>query len=77
MRALWLTKGLGPGGAKRLLVKMARTLDRARVDVTAAYVLPWTDHLADELEVAGVRALCLSQVSERSSLAVALAPSAR
>jgi glycosyltransferase involved in cell wall biosynthesis len=61
VRVLWLTKGLGPGGAERLLVEMARTLDRGRVDVTAAYVLPWKDHLAGELELAGVRAVCLSQ----------------
>jgi glycosyltransferase involved in cell wall biosynthesis len=61
VRVLWLTKGLGPGGAERLLVEMARTLDRRRVDVTAAYVLPWKDHLAGELEVAGVRTVCLSK----------------
>ena len=53
---LWLTKGLGPGGAERLLVEMARTLDRGRATVTAGYVLPWKDHLAGELEAAGVPA---------------------
>lgn len=57
---LWLTKGLGPGGAERLLVETARAIDPERVDVTAAYVLTWKDHLAGALEAAGVEAICLS-----------------
>jgi glycosyltransferase involved in cell wall biosynthesis/GNAT superfamily N-acetyltransferase len=60
-RVLWLTKGLGPGGSERLLVEVGRRIDRTRVDVTTAYVLPWKDHLAGELEAAGVATLCLSR----------------
>ena len=61
IRVLWLTKGLGPGGAERLLVEMAGRIDHDRFDVTAAYVLPWKDHLAGELEANGVRTVCLSR----------------
>ncbi|MFV0309364.1 MAG: GNAT family N-acetyltransferase [Desertimonas sp.] len=60
VRVLWLTKGLGPGGAERLLVELARTIDPGRVELSAAYVLAWKDHLAGELEAAGVRTVCLS-----------------
>ena len=54
-RVLWLVKGLGPGGAERLLVAAAAHHDRARFDITCAYLLPWKDHLTDQLESAGVR----------------------
>ena len=57
---LWLTKGIGPGGTERLLVEMARALDRHRVECALAFVLPWKDHLAGELEEAGVETVCLS-----------------
>jgi glycosyltransferase involved in cell wall biosynthesis/GNAT superfamily N-acetyltransferase len=60
-RVLWLAKGLGPGGAERLLVEIGRRIDRSRLDVTTAYVLPWKDHLAGELEAAGVTTVCLSR----------------
>ncbi|HXF71391.1 MAG TPA: glycosyltransferase [Actinomycetota bacterium] len=56
---LLLIKGLGPGGAERLLVAGARHLDRSRFRYLAAYVLPWKDALARELETAGVPVTCL------------------
>ena len=59
-RVLWLTKGLGPGGTERLLVEMARARDPERLEPTVAYVVPWKDHLAGELEAAGVETVCLS-----------------
>jgi glycosyltransferase involved in cell wall biosynthesis/predicted N-acetyltransferase YhbS len=59
-RVLWLTKGLGPGGTERLLVELARACDGHRVTLTTAYVLPWKDHLAGDLEAAGVTTVCLS-----------------
>jgi glycosyltransferase involved in cell wall biosynthesis len=59
VRVLWLIKGLGPGGAERLLVGMARSIDREQYDVSAAYLLPWKDHLVGELRDAGVDATCL------------------
>src|SRR5687768_938157 len=59
IRVLWLTKGLGPGGAERLLVSFAANADRKRFDLRAAYLLPWKDHLVAELASLGVPAACL------------------
>ena len=59
IRVLWLTKGLGPGGAERLLVSFAAIADRERFDLRAAYLLPWKDHLVAELAGLGVPAVCL------------------
>jgi glycosyltransferase involved in cell wall biosynthesis len=59
VRILWLIKGLGPGGAERLLVDMARHVDRNRFAVSCAYVLPWKDQLVGELEAEGVAVTCL------------------
>jgi glycosyltransferase involved in cell wall biosynthesis len=55
LRVLWLTKGLGPGGAERLLVTHAAVADPGRVSFEAAYLLPQKRHLVDELEAQGVR----------------------
>ena len=55
LRVLWLTKGLGPGGAERLLVTHAAVADPERVRYEAAYLLPHKTHLVDELEALGVR----------------------
>ena len=60
-RVLWVIKGLGPGGAERLLCAAARAHDHERFHIECAYVLPWKDHLAEELERAGVRTHCLSR----------------
>ena len=59
VRVLWLIKGLGPGGAERLLVASAPLIDRDRFEVSAAYLLPGKDHLVPELREAGVTAVCL------------------
>jgi glycosyltransferase involved in cell wall biosynthesis len=58
-RLLWLIKGLGPGGAERLLVSAARAHDRERFALSAAYLLPWKHALVGELEAAGVVVHCL------------------
>ena len=55
LRVLWLTKGLGPGGAERLLVTHAAVADPERVTFEAAYLLPQKTHLVAELEAHGVR----------------------
>ncbi|MCU1353663.1 MAG: glycosyltransferase, partial [Acidimicrobiales bacterium] len=56
---LWLIKGLGPGGAERLLVLSARFRDRRRVAYEVAYLLPWKDALVGDLAAEGVPATCL------------------
>ncbi len=61
VRVLWVVKGLGPGGAERLLVAAARAHDPQKVQIECAYVLPYKDHLVSALEVAGVRCTCMSQ----------------
>lgn len=58
-RVLLLVKGLGPGGAERLLVHQAATRDRDRFAYRAAYLVPWKDHLVPELEALGVPTTCL------------------
>ncbi len=72
MRVLWVTKGLGPGGAERLLTATSRALD-PDVVVECAYVLPWKDHVAAELEAAGVRTRCLSRRRSDASWPLRLA----
>jgi glycosyltransferase involved in cell wall biosynthesis len=54
LRVLWLIKGLGPGGAERLLVEHAEGGDRATIRYEAAYLLDWKQHLVPELEALGV-----------------------
>jgi glycosyltransferase involved in cell wall biosynthesis len=61
IRVLWLTKGLGPGGAERLLVSFASLADHSRFELRAAYLLPWKDHLVADLEDLGVATTCLAQ----------------
>jgi glycosyltransferase involved in cell wall biosynthesis len=59
VRVLWLTKGLGPGGAERLLVTTARRRDRRRIAVRVAYLLPHKVALVGDLEGEGVPVTCL------------------
>lgn len=58
-RVLWLTKGLGLGGAERLLTLAAARIDPTRFEVEVAYLLPWKDAFVPELERAGMRTLCI------------------
>jgi glycosyltransferase involved in cell wall biosynthesis len=58
-RVLWLAKGLGLGGAERLLVDMVGHVDPSRYEVEVAYVLPWKDALVPDLEAQGVPVWCL------------------
>jgi glycosyltransferase involved in cell wall biosynthesis len=59
IRILWLTKGLGRGGAERLLVSMAARFDQERFDVEVAYLLPWKDAFVADLEANGNVVHCL------------------
>jgi glycosyltransferase involved in cell wall biosynthesis len=58
-RVLWLTKGLGLGGAERLLSLTAARLDPTRFEVDVAYLLPWKDAFVPDLRASGVGTLCL------------------
>ena len=60
MRVLWVTKGLGPGGAERLLASFAGRIDRSQFAVSAAYLLPAKAHLVPALERVGVDVTCLN-----------------
>ena len=53
-RVLLLVTGIGRGGAERLLVAIARELDRSRFEPEVAYLLPEWNALAPELEGLGV-----------------------
>jgi glycosyltransferase involved in cell wall biosynthesis len=64
IRVLWAIKGLGPGGAERLLVEHARIADHERFSYEVAYVLDWKRHLVPELEQLGVVTHCLGVRTE-------------
>ena len=58
LQVLWLIKGLGPGGAERLLAQSARYRDRAHVTGRVAYLLPWKNALVGEFTREDVPATC-------------------
>ena len=64
-RVLWLVKGLGPGGAERLLVAAAGRHDHGAFSIACAYLLPWKRQLVAELEAEGVPTTCLEVRDER------------
>jgi glycosyltransferase involved in cell wall biosynthesis len=59
MPVLWLIKGLGAGGAERLLVDSARFRDPALTTPQIAYLLGHKDALLAEFAEAGVPSRCL------------------
>ncbi len=62
-RVLLLIKGLGRGGAERLLVSSARLGDGSRFAYEVAYLLPHKDALVKELDDAGIAVHCLGGAS--------------
>jgi glycosyltransferase involved in cell wall biosynthesis len=58
-RILVLIKGLGIGGAERLVSDGAEHWDRRRFDYRVAYVLPWKDQLTPTLQRLDVQVDCL------------------
>jgi glycosyltransferase involved in cell wall biosynthesis len=58
-RALWLIKGLGRGGAERLVTLMAPAFDRSRYEIDVAYIAAEHDGFARSLRVAGIHTICL------------------
>jgi glycosyltransferase involved in cell wall biosynthesis len=59
IRVLWVSKGLGPGGAERLVLSFARAGDHERFSFHAAYLLLYKDQLVGPLRDAGVSTVCL------------------
>jgi glycosyltransferase involved in cell wall biosynthesis len=62
-KVLVLIKGLGLGGAERLLVDSLPFLNREQFDYHIGYLLPWKHLLVRELEMAGIPVHCLGGAS--------------
>ena len=58
-RVLVLIKGLGIGGAEKLISEGARYWDRSSYDYHVAYVLPWKDQLVAEIQDLGIPVRCV------------------
>ncbi len=58
-RILVLIKGLGIGGAERLISEGSEHWDLDRFDYRVAYFLPWKDHLVEQLSSRGIRVDCV------------------
>ena len=58
-RVLWLVKGLGRGGAERLLTLMAPKISASGFDLDVAYLLPGEDAFFTDLQQAGISTICL------------------
>jgi glycosyltransferase involved in cell wall biosynthesis len=67
-RVLWLVKGLGLGGAERLLADALPLHDPGRFQIEVAYLVAWKRQLAGQLERLGATVHCLGM---RSNLGVA------
>jgi glycosyltransferase involved in cell wall biosynthesis len=59
LRVMWLIKGLGAGGAERLLTLLAEERDREGFRYEVAYLLPSKDALVGDLRQLGVEVHCL------------------
>jgi glycosyltransferase involved in cell wall biosynthesis len=58
-RILVAIKGLGIGGAEKLIAEGARYWDREAFDYRVAYALPWKDALVPSLESQGIPVTCI------------------
>lgn len=56
---LVVIKGLGIGGAERLISEGARHWDMSSFDYRVAYVLPWKDQLVDDLTTRDIHVTCI------------------
>ena len=65
LRVLHVVKGLGPGGAERLLCAAAAERDRDNFEYEVAYVLPWKNHVVPDLIASGVAVHCLGNGTGR------------
>jgi glycosyltransferase involved in cell wall biosynthesis len=60
-KVMWLIKGLGIGGAERLLELALPHVDANRYEYEVGYLLPWKNALVPAFEKAGVPVFCLNQ----------------
>lgn len=58
-RVLVLIKGLGIGGAERLVSSGSAYWDTDRFEYHVAYILPWKDALVPEIEGRGIEVTCI------------------
>ena len=58
-KVLWLIKGLGAGGAEKLLTGAIPYLDRQTFQYEVAYLLPGKNDLVPEFQQAGIPVFCL------------------
>lgn len=58
-RVLVLIKGLGLGGAERLIADGSARWDRELFEYRVAYLLPWKDHLVADLRSRHVPTVCI------------------
>jgi len=58
-KVLLLIKGLGLGGAERLLVDSVPFLNRSEFEYHVAYLLPWKRLLVQDFQAAGIPVHCL------------------
>lgn len=58
-RVLVLIKGLGIGGAERLISEGSRFWSTGDFDYRVAYVLPWKDQLVPDLVANGIEVVCI------------------
>ncbi len=70
MRILHLIKGLGRGGAERLLVAGLDHADRTRFEYQYAYCLPRKDALVEELRARGAKVTCFAARRPTSAIGV-------
>ena len=66
-KVLVMIKGLGLGGAERLLIDSLPFLDREQFDYHVGYLLPWKSFLVPELERAGIPVYCLGTANGRQT----------
>ena len=59
-KVLWLIKGLGRGGAERLLETSIPYFNRTMFDYEVAYCLPWKNDVVPALEQANIPVFCLN-----------------
>jgi len=62
-RILVLIKGLGIGGAERLISEAAPVWSRDEFEYRVAYMLPWKDQLVEDIEANHVEVTCVGGTS--------------